>query len=84
MLLLGMVFHYSMVKELMVNVYFRMLEPVRTRLVVSCFSLLLAVSSNPVVFKAFVVLVLLSAEYRVPTFLVIVECIYVRPHWAVF
>ena len=64
-----------MVKELIMNVYFRMLEPVRTRLVISCFSVLLAALSNPVVFKDFVVLVLLSAEYRVPTFLVIAECI---------
>ena len=66
------------------NVYFRMLEPVRTRLVISCFSVLLAALSNPVVFKDFVVLVLLSAEYRVPSFLVIAEWIYVRPHWAGF
>ena len=37
MILLGMVFHLRMVKELLMNVYFRMLEPVRTRLVISCF-----------------------------------------------
>ena len=73
-----------MVKELIMNVYFRMLEPVRTRLVISCFSELLAALSNPLVFKDFVVLVLLSAGYCVPTFLVIAECIYVRPTWAGF
>ena len=46
--------------------------------------MLMAALSNPVVSTYFVVVVLLSAESRMPFYLVMAECIYVRPNWAGF